>query len=161
MQREFAGLWRLGVPCDVVAEQPSGAEHFGEEARRLEQRTVYLGRVVPSVWRALWPFVTRRPLTTVNVLLYVLLRKHDAAESFIDDRIALSRSARLPKLLRDRGGTHVQAPWGDGGAARMAKLLRERRATHVHAAWAHSDAVVAWLAARLAGTRYSVQARAS
>src|SRR5262245_17716219 len=43
VQREVAGLWQLGVPCDVVAELPAGAEHFGDEARRLEQRTVYLG----------------------------------------------------------------------------------------------------------------------
>src|SRR5262245_2074661 len=103
VQREVAGLWQLGVPCDVVAELPAGAEHFGDEARRLAQRTVYLGRVVPGVWRTLWPFVTRRPLTALNVLLYVLFRKHGAAKSFIDDRIVLSRAARLAKLLRDRG----------------------------------------------------------
>jgi glycosyltransferase involved in cell wall biosynthesis len=137
IQREVAALWELGVPCDAVAEQSGDSEHFGEAARRVAARTIYLPLRKADDWYALWRVASVRPLTAINVFLYLLLRSHGSVKSFRSDRIMWWRAIRLARLLRERG------------------------ATHVHAAWAGSDALICLLAARLTGARYTVQARAS
>ena len=138
IQREVAALLDRGAQLDIVAEEPYGAEHFDDEARRLAARTVHLG--LPTAGSTAAPlrmFLRRRPWTVLNLLAYLLVRTHRARKSFVNDRATWRRAVRLAGVLAERGATHVHAPWATG------------------------DALVAMVAARLARVRYTVQARAS
>jgi glycosyltransferase involved in cell wall biosynthesis len=137
IQREVATLWEMGAPLDVVAEEPNGSAHFGDEAARLSQCTVYLGRPTATSWSTLARLFVRQPLATINIFLYVLCRTHSAPKTRARDRSLWWRAVRLATTARARGATRIHAPW------------------------ATVDALVALLAARLAGIDYSVQARAS
>lgn len=138
IQREVAALINLGLPVEVIAEETHGAEHFDAQARWLMERTHYLGapdRDAPNPhFRT---FLRRRPLRLLNAFCYLAFRRHTAHDAFAPDRATWLRALGLAGELHKRGVTHVHSPW------------------------ATNDALVALLAARLVGARYTVQARAS
>jgi glycosyltransferase involved in cell wall biosynthesis len=82
-------------------------------------------------------FLRRRPFTLLNLLLYVVLRRHSARKAYWRDRQLFDRAVSL------------------------AGALQENAITHVHSPWLSDDALVALLAARLLRIPYTVQARAS
>ena len=137
IHREVAALRERGVNLDVVAQSPHEPEHFDDEARAAAARTLYLGPPPGRLPVALRAFLLRQPLTAARLYAYVLGRRHAA----------------------EKNRRHDRAIWH--GAVRLAGVLTARGATHVHAPWATGDAIVALLAARLAGIGFSVQARAS
>jgi glycosyltransferase involved in cell wall biosynthesis len=138
IQREVAALRAAGIDVEVLAHRAPGEAHFGDQAREMQRTTTYIqpleGRGFPP---GLWRVALRHPLRLTNVFLYVLVRQHMPTKSF-----------RLDRRLFNR-------------AVYLAHVLREKRINHVHAPWATPDATVAMLAGRLAGIRYTVQARAS
>lgn len=137
IHREVAALRERGADLDVIAQAPHEPELFDDAARDAAARTRYLGPLPRRLPFALQRFLARRPLTAVRLYAYVLGRRHAAEKSRAHDRTI----------------------WH--GAVRLAGALAARGATHVHAPWATGDAIVALLAARLAGIGFSVQARAS
>lgn len=137
IRREVAALRARGVPLDVITEGPHDPARFDDEARAAAAAAICLGPLgarAPAARRAL---LWQRPWTALRVYAYVRCRRH-AAEKHRD---------------------HDRVLWY--GALRLAGVLTARGATHVHAPWATGDALVALLAARLAGIGCSVQARAS
>ena len=139
IRREVAALVEAGLPVEVIAQQPHGAEHFDAETRYWMERTSYAVARAPGAraGREFWSFFRRRPLATAGLYCYLAFRRHGAIES-----LEMTRS-----LWR-------RALW-------LAAALRERGITHVHSPWATADALIALIAARLVGARYTVQARAS
>lgn len=137
IQREVAALRERGVDLDVIAQAPHEPELFDDAARDAAARTRHLGPLPRRLPLSLQLFLARRPLTAARLYAYVLGRRHAAEKSRAHDRTI----------------------WH--GAVRLAGVLVARGATHVHAPWATGDAIVALLAARLAGIGFSVQARAS
>ncbi|MGH7786968.1 MAG: glycosyltransferase, partial [Candidatus Binatia bacterium] len=137
IQREVAALRERGVCLDVIAQAPHDPQLFDDEARAAAARTLYLGPLPRRPPAALFSFLVRRPWTVAQLYRYVRGRRHAA----------------------EKHRAHDRAIWC--GAVRLAGVLAARGATHVHAPWATGDAIVALLAARLAGIGFSVQARAS
>ncbi|MEO8603619.1 MAG: glycosyltransferase, partial [bacterium] len=137
IQREVAALRQRGVRLEVVAQAPHDPELFDDEARAAAARTIHLGPLPRRTPAALRAILVRRPWMVAQVFAYVLGRRHAAAKNRRHDRTI----------------------WF--GAVRLAGVLAARGANHVHAPWATGDAIVALLAARLAGIGFSVQARAS
>jgi glycosyltransferase involved in cell wall biosynthesis len=138
IQREVAALRAAGISVEVLAHRARDEAHFGEQAQQMQRTTTYIasleGRGVPP---GLWQAARRHPLRLANVFLYAVVRRHTPTKSFRGDRRLFNRAVYL------------------------ARMLREKRINHVHAPWANPDATVAMMAARLAGIRYTVQARAS
>jgi glycosyltransferase involved in cell wall biosynthesis len=138
IQREVSALREAGVSVDVFAHEVLRSELFDASARRLMETTTYLPafstRPLPRAARRL---AVRHPLKTANILLYVLFRQHAPYKDSTRDRQFFKRAVALAAVVQERGITHVHCPW------------------------ANSDATVAQLAARLAGVRYTLQARAS
>lgn len=78
----------------------------------------------------------RRPLATLAVAARVLLAPSGGAEKYGENLLALLCGLRLAERFHELG------------------------VAHVHAAWANGSATAAWVAARLAGIRFSFTARA-
>lgn len=138
IQREVTALRAAGIPVAVFSHEARGREYFDAQARQLMETTHYLPLMdAHELPTCAWHFLRRRPVTMLNLFLYVVLRRHSARKSYRHDRQILNRAIYL------------------------AGVLEENRITHVHCPWLNDDALVALLAARLLKIPYTVQARAS
>jgi colanic acid/amylovoran biosynthesis glycosyltransferase len=137
IQRELTALEGSGVDVHVIAEgagQAPGVEHGHLPT---VQRTEYLHST--RAGRVLWDLAAswlRRPLRTANLLAYVVFRAYRRPKSIAEDARLFVRAVRLANVLRARRIAHVHSPWGD------------------------VNAFIAIVAARLAGTGFSLQFRA-
>lgn len=138
IQREVMALRRAGLAVEVLSHEAQGVAQFDADARALMATTTYLPWLG---WRQRPPglrtWLIRHPLRVANLFAYCLLRQSGPHKRRRDDQRLFNRAL----LLADE--------------------IRRRALTHVHVPWATPDATVAFLAARLASVRYSVQARAS
>lgn len=136
VQGEVRELRRSGVAVEVIAEDRDDPPIADEPATSMGGVT-YLGSFEKS--RGRW-FVIRslcvRPLTVTR--LWLLLIRHQYP---------------LGTWWSVRNELYA--------AAHMASVLRQRGVTHVHAAWADGFAMHAFIASRMLGLPFSVQARAS
>jgi glycosyltransferase involved in cell wall biosynthesis len=135
IRREIDALRRAGVSVRVFAAEPepgSGAlsEPAGRDVEYLRPRNRKRLR------RYLVRFLTRRPLQTLNLIVYVVSRRYQARKTPRDDSALFLEAAYVAGLSGDLGIDHLHAPWAD------------------------REAFIALVASRLAGVTYSVQARA-
>ncbi|HXJ84924.1 MAG TPA: glycosyltransferase [Candidatus Methylomirabilis sp.] len=135
--RELVALEAAGVDVRVIADAaeygpPTGAGHLPRVRRTEYLEPVPRGQSFRDLARA----VVRRPLRTINLLVYVVSHAYQPAKS-----------------LRDDGHVFLRA-------LRLASVLRSRRIEHVHVPWGNVSAFIAMIAARLAGVDFSVQFRA-
>lgn len=138
IQREVAMLRHCGVDIETVARVASDVDKLDDDGRRLMERTSYVDPLDPDRLLAYRRRSLRRsPLRLLNVLLYVVFRRYCERKSLGGDLEVFHRAVYLAGMLEDAGATRVHSPW------------------------ATTDALLAMLAARLAGISYSVQARAS
>jgi glycosyltransferase involved in cell wall biosynthesis len=137
VQREVRALREAGVDVVVFAGEARDHTHLDAAACELMRTTRYLDPIDRDhLRRARWHWALRRPLTLLNLFMYVVCRRHTARKSYRTDCELLDRSLYLAWVLAPLGITHVHAPWAD---------TRE---------------LPALLAARLLRVPYSVQARA-
>ena len=135
IRREVEGLRSAGLSLQVFALEPG--EHVAGGAAPGEGVT-YFGPEEPRSGRA---FIFRRfrhsPLVVARLALYVVR----------------SRSVSGSTWRRDRDVLYL--------AGQLAAALRRERVTLVHSPWANPYALVAFVASRLLGVPFTVQARAS
>ena len=136
IRRELAAIKRAGIDVRVIAD---GA-HYGETVHNEDDQAVpvrYLLPVAPQLVRSnVVGFLTRKPLTTLNLLVYVVCRTYGSTKSLHEDVHVFSKAVRLAAVLREERIAHVHAPWGD------------------------TNAFIAMVASRLAGIPFSLQLRA-
>jgi glycosyltransferase involved in cell wall biosynthesis len=82
-------------------------------------------------------FLRARPMTVIRLALYIIRHRHHESKTWRRDLDVLYDAAQLAMMLDSRGVTWIHAPW------------------------ANHAALLAFVAARLLGIPYSVQARAS
>lgn len=136
IQREIAAL-AAERPVTILAQRAQEREHLDDLGRSLLQRTRYLedldgARLAPYVFR----FLLRRPAALAGVLLFVIGRRHSEQKSLANDLRLLRQTVQLAGALDDLAIARVHTPW------------------------AGKEALVAMLAARLAGASFTLQARA-
>ena len=137
IQRELTALEVSGVDVHVVAEAIDRDAAGGVGHLPTVQRTEYLHPLRRrQLLRDLAAVSLRRPLRTANLLAYVLFRTYRPPKSLAEDAWVFLRAVRLARVLRARRIDHVHAPWGD------------------------VNAFIAMVAARLAGTVFSLHFRA-
>lgn len=137
VHREMAALVEAGVPLVVIADEPEPVPAPDPETASLLDRARYLEPLDDAaIRRQLLRLVRRHPLRLANLLIYVATRSYGATKSFGEDRQILRRALRLAGVLEQEGAEHVHAPWAD------------------------RTALVARVAARMAGLPFSLQARA-
>lgn len=132
IRREIRALRDAGVPIAVVSAT-TGDEEIDAPIAPLHVPTLD----EPSRARQRRRWLMRQPLRTARLLLLIVGTRYAAAKSLDEDLRILDRAVALADLLHRLGVGHVHAPWADG------------------------QALVALVAARLAGVPYSVQPRAS
>lgn len=137
IQRELIALEGAGIDVHVIAEAADHDHSVSHGHLPTVQRIEYLHPIrAGQLLRDLVAFGLARPFTTANLLAYVLFRTYRPPKSIAEDARMLLRAVRLASVLRDRRIEHVHSPWGD------------------------INAFIAMVAARLAGTGFSLQFRA-
>jgi glycosyltransferase involved in cell wall biosynthesis len=136
IENEVKRLHARGVRVRVLTLRAVGAEYQPEHAPLVALTTAVGSPLDAGAWFALLRWLVRRP----HVLVPAVLRM-------------LWASRRSPYAL---AGHLAYLP----AAARVADLAARGDFERVHGAWAHFPASVAWLAARLAGKRFSMAAHA-
>jgi colanic acid/amylovoran biosynthesis glycosyltransferase len=137
IQREVQALRGAGVPLEVFALEPDDPPVPHDPDSPLGS-VVYFGPADVAVGRAaIRRHLTRRPWTVVCLWCFVVAH----------------RISGYPSWWRDRDILYL--------AAQVASALAARGITHVHAPWANRYAAVAFIASRLIGVTFTVQARAS
>ena len=137
VNRELAALGEAGVRVDVFADGAEDIALADHNAAKLLPRTHYLDvgdkRALARYRREI---LRERPIAYARVRMFAILCRYTRQKRY-DVDLAVFRQALL-----------------------LAGMLREKGITHVHAPWADQCAHVALMAARLAGVPYSIQARA-
>lgn len=136
LEGEVHRLRARGVRVRVFVLREVGREYQPEHAVLLPLVTAVGSPFDPAAWAALLGWLARRP----HVLVPCALR-------------ALWASRREPYALAGHLG-YLPA------AARVASLVEREDLEVVHGAWAHFPGTVAWLAARLTGRRFTLEAHA-
>jgi glycosyltransferase involved in cell wall biosynthesis len=125
-----------GVRVRVLALRGVGEEYQPEHAVLVPLVTAVGSPFALAAWAALLGWLVRRPHVLVPGVLRVLWA-----------------SRRDPYALAGHLG-YLPA------AARVARLVEREDLEVVHGAWAHFPGTVAWLAARLTGRRFTLEAHA-
>jgi len=137
VRREVQALRDDGIELDVFALGPDDPP-LAVDANSPAGPVEYFGPCNEAGGRAaLRAHWRRHPWTVVLLWLFVVRHQHPQGKSWRRDRNILYLAGQLSEALAVKGTTHV------------------------HAAWADRFALVAFVAARLNGLTYSVQARAS
>jgi glycosyltransferase involved in cell wall biosynthesis len=137
LHRELAALRACGLDVTILAEESENIEMADENARQLLEYTQYLYPLDEHrVRRCKRRFFLSHPLVFLTSFLYLVTRQYRERKNISDDAYVFSKAVYLAGVLRDRGIDHVHTPWAD------------------------ETALVAQVASRLAGSTYSVQARA-
>lgn len=138
IQREIEGLREAGVDVLAIARVSGAPSEMGPAARALRDDTVYVDTMEEAKLVALRRRILRRhPVQAARVFAYLLFHRYTASKSLTHDQEVFRR------------------------VLAVAGVADEAKATRLHSPWATTDALVALLAARLIGARYTVQARAS
>jgi glycosyltransferase involved in cell wall biosynthesis len=137
IRREIDALRESGTSVDVIA--------FGQDEPPMADDS--LSPVGPATWYG--------PVDTEK-------GRESARAYFRRKPFAL---AKLWLFIVRRRDSRIRSLWGDRDilfdAARLASVIEERKITHVHAPIATRHALVAFVAARLAGAWFSAEVRAS
>ena len=137
IQREVQALRGAGVALEVFALEPDAPPVPHDPASPLGS-VVYFGPVDVAGGRAeIRRHLMRRPWTVFCLWCFVAAHRISGYTSWWRDRDILYLGAQLASALATRGITHVHAPWANRYAA------------------------VAFIASRLTGATFTVQARAS
>jgi colanic acid/amylovoran biosynthesis glycosyltransferase len=137
INRELAALKRSGIPLEIIADEPEDVELADDNAKTLLAVSSYLDPVDKRVLRRYHRhFFRHRRLDYVKLFCFVVSRRYGPYKALREDIMVFSRAVHLAGILKDKRVDHLHSPWSD------------------------RCAFVAMLAARLAGTTYSVQARA-
>ncbi len=137
VRREVQALRSAGLSLDVVTLESPDAT-IVDDPESPAGPVTYLGPRDFARWRAAArAYLRRRPWTVVRLWLFVVRHRYREDKRWWHDRDVLYMAARLADILAERGTTHVHSPW------------------------ANHSALLAFLASRLLGITYSVQARAS
>ncbi len=132
VHREIGALRRAGLDVEVFADIREPDELLDAESRTFVADTRYV-----------------LPIDPVRLDAY---------------RRTLSGGAVCATAAPDRDSGARPAPWPPhivDHALYLAGHVREYGVTHLHAPWANITGLIVWLAARMAGVPFSVQARAS
>ena len=81
-------------------------------------------------------FILKKPLNSLNLLLYIIFRQHSNKKNISKDISIYLRAIYLAGKLKDNSIKHIHSPW------------------------ANQQAFVALIASKLLGIKFSVQARA-
>lgn len=136
IENEVKRLHARGVRIRVLSLRPVGTQYQPEHAPLVGLTTWVAAPFDPGPWLDLLQWTLRRP----HVLLPDVLR-------------ILWASRRSPYALAGHLG-YLPA------AARVARIAEREGFERIHGAWAHFPATVAYVAARLAGKRFSMAGHA-
>jgi colanic acid/amylovoran biosynthesis glycosyltransferase len=137
IRREIQAVRAKGVDLHVFAMAPDNPP-IAPDPNSPAGPVSYVGPYDEALGRAmLRRYFMRRPWTVVQLWLLVVRQRSRVGKLWWHDRDVLFLAGQLAAALASRGITHVHAPW----ASRIA--------------------LVAFVAARLNGVTFSVQARAS
>jgi len=137
IQRETAALRSVEPRLEIFADAFEDFDLLDDNARALSSRTHYLLPIGKKpLAAAVGHCFLRRPLTFLNMFLYVLFHPYRSQKSLREDLLVFFKAVYL------------------------ASKLRERAVTCLHAPWADTNAFVALVSSRLAGIPFSLQARA-
>lgn len=136
IRREIHALRAAGVSVDVIADA-AGEGRVEHHPAAPAGEVYYLNPIDPARARRLARgFLRLQPLRLLNLFLYTVFHRYAGRKTLRGDVRMLRKAMYLAGMLRERGATHVHAPWAD------------------------QHAFLAMLASRLLGLPYSVQARA-
>ncbi len=137
IQREVQALRGAGVAVEVFALEPD-VPPVPHDPASPSGSVVYFGPEDVAAGRAaIRRHLMRRPWTVVCLWCFVVAQRVSGSAAWWRDRDILYLAAQLATVLAARGITHVHAPWANRYAA------------------------VAFIASRLTGATFTVQARAS
>jgi glycosyltransferase involved in cell wall biosynthesis len=126
VRREVQALRKSGVPLTVLADDVEDVQLLGEEERALIGSTRYLRPIKRRLLaRYRRRFRRRRPLTYLNLFLYILSRRYGLTKTWAGDRRLFRNVLYLAGHIDDAGADRVHAAWGDrsGFTAMMAARL--------------------------------------
>ncbi len=136
IRREIGALHRAGLDILVIAD---GAHYGGNVANHDDDDVParYLLPIPPGrLRRDILRFALRRPLTTLNLLVYVVSRTYGLPKTIQEDLSIYAKAIHLAAIVEDEGIEHLHAPWGG------------------------TNAFIAMVATRLARKTFSLQFRA-
>lgn len=126
VRREVGALRKRGACVTIFAQGVEDLELLDDDARALQESTHYVEPIdEPLLARYKKTFRWTKPLTYLNLLLFVMSRRYGAGKSFFTDPKILDDAVYLAGHLRDRGIDRVHSPWADrsGFAALLAARL--------------------------------------
>lgn len=137
INREVAALKRSGIDLQIIADEAEDMMMADDNAKSVAGIVTYLDPVDKrTLRRRHCNLLTRRPVEYMKLLCFVISRRHGPEKTLWEDLTVFSRAVYL------------------------ASVLQEKRIDHVHSPWSDRCSFVAMIAAKLASTTYSVQARA-
>ena len=138
IRREVQALRGAGISLDVVALE-TDTPPMAQDPASPAGAVTYFGPSSEDVGRsAILYWLRRRPWTVLRLWLFIVGHRDDG---------------RVKIWWRDRDLLFL--------AGQLATALARRGITHVHSPWANRYAIVSFVASRLIGATFSVQARAS
>lgn len=137
VRREVQALRSAGLRLDVFALEPAKPPP-PDDPESPAGSVTYFGPPDTARGRAMaHEYLRKKPWTVVRLWLFVVRHRYRSHKLWWHDRDVLYLAAQLAAELSERGTTHVHSPW------------------------ANHSALLAFVASRLLGVTYSVQARAS
>ncbi len=137
VRREVQALRSAGLHLEVFALEPANPP-LPADLESPAGAVTYFGPPDTERGRAIVrQYLRKKPWTVVRLWLFVVRHRYRSHKLWWHDRDVLYLAAQLAAVLEERGTTHVHSPW------------------------ANHSALLSFVAARLMGVTYSVQARAS
>jgi len=135
IRREIAALRRIGIAIEVIAEAPD--ESMISDSECSERAVIYLEPINRADQRRFaMALMYRNPVRFATLALYIAFHRYSQYKTLRGD---------VDLMLK---------------ACHLATVLKEKGITHIHAPWANTQAFIAMIAARLLKVSYSVQVRA-
>ncbi|HEY3257542.1 MAG TPA: glycosyltransferase family 4 protein [Gemmatimonadaceae bacterium] len=137
VRREIEALRKAGLHIEVFAREGPTSPLFPDTYAAAGPVTYFGPPDEASSRAATRVFLRRDPALVTRLWLYIVRHRYRSGKTWWHDRDVLYQSAALARVLEEHGITHIHAPW------------------------ASQPALLAFVASRMLGVGYSVQARAS
>jgi glycosyltransferase involved in cell wall biosynthesis len=137
IRREVEALRQAGLSLEVFALKPEDSPAVVDHVIPADHTTYFGPDPSPAGRAFVFRCLRRRPLTVILLYLYVVRLRAGTGSTWWRDRDVFYLGGQLAAALAEAGVTHVHSPW------------------------AGPYAVIGFVASRLIGVTFSVQARAS